>query len=208
MIRTMMTWQAARRRWRKWYKGILYQVSCDQLGCPDTKADSYQAANAWWTAKKAEIDSQKPACKFASEIKTLEQRRDWLRAHGQADQAAGYTGLIKDLSDGKLDDLHPTVVGELVHTGDRWDAVWNDRLSRDQVRVPEERLMGKQINLYLELQMARAKTRQISVPEYDQIRVCLNAFKIWVGEESMIDSISPDKVGSLVCPPTQCRHQH
>ena len=53
--------------------------------------------------------------------------------------------------------------------------------------------MGKQINLYLELQMARAKTRQISVPEYDQIRVCLNAFKIWVGEESMIDSISPDK---------------
>src|SRR5208337_5017953 len=56
-----------------------------------------------------------------------------------------------------------------------------------------ERLMGKQINLYLELQMARAKTRQISVPEYDQIRVCLNAFKIWVGEESMIDSISPDR---------------
>ena len=60
MIRTMMTWQAARRRWRKWYKGILYQVSCDQLGCPQTKADSYQAANAWWSAKKTEIDNQNP----------------------------------------------------------------------------------------------------------------------------------------------------
>ena len=57
MIRTMMTWQAARRRWRKWYKGILYQVSCDQLDCPQTKADSYQAANAWWSAKKTEIDN-------------------------------------------------------------------------------------------------------------------------------------------------------
>src|SRR5271165_2137627 len=58
MIRTMMTWQAARRRWRKWYKGVLYQISCDQLDCPQTKADSYQAANAWWSAKKAEIDSE------------------------------------------------------------------------------------------------------------------------------------------------------
>jgi len=193
MIRTLMTWQAARRQWRKWYKGILYQVSCDQLDCPQTKADSYQAANAWWSAKKTEIDNQQPSGKWSHEIKTLEQRRDWLRTHGLADQATGYTSLINDLSEGKMDDLHPSVVGELVHAGDRSDAVWNDRLSRDQPRVPEERLMGKQINLYLELQMARAKTRQISVPEYDQIRVCLNAFKIWVGEESMIDSISPDR---------------
>ena len=66
MIRTLMTWQAARRRWRKWYKGILYQVSCDQLGCSDTKADSYQAANAWWTAKKAEIDSQQARGEMSS----------------------------------------------------------------------------------------------------------------------------------------------
>src|SRR5947209_2402451 len=183
MIRTMMTWQAARRRWRKWYKGILYQVSCDQLGCSDTKAESYQAANAWWTAKKAEVDSQPSSGKWANEIKTLEQRRDWLRAHGQADRAAGYSALIKEFADGNMDDLHPSIAEAIVHSDLTGDAVWQDRLSRDQPRVPEERLMGRQINLYLDLQMARAKNRQISVPEYDQIRVCLNAFKNWVGEE-------------------------
>jgi integrase len=193
MIRTMMTWQAPRRRWRKWYKGLLYQVSCDQLGCTDTKADSYQAANAWWMAKKAEIDSQQPSGKWSYEIETLEKRRDWARAHGEAEQAAGYTGLINDLSHDMMDDLPSSIVRSMVFPSDQSNAVWQDRLSRDQLRVPEERLMGKQIKSYLELQMARAKTKHISVPEYDQIRVCLNAFTTWVGEESMIDSISPDR---------------
>src|SRR5208337_2751456 len=125
MIRTMMTWQAARRRWRKWYKGVLYQISCDQLDCPQTKADSYQAANAWWSAKKAEIDSEPSSGKWSYEIKTLEQRRDWLRAYGYADQAAGYTALIKTLSDGSMDDADPLLVSNLVHPGDRLEAVWN-----------------------------------------------------------------------------------
>ncbi len=172
---------------------MLYQVSCDQLDCPQTKADSYQAANAWWSAKKAEIDSEPSSGKWSYEIKTLEQRRDWLRAHGQEDRAAGYSAFIKEFADGNMDDLHPSYVEALAQTDLTGDAVWRDRLSQDQPRVSEERLMGQQIGRYLDFQMARAKNKQISVPEYDQIRVCLTAFKTWVGEESMIDSISPDK---------------
>ena len=55
-----MTWQSGRRRWRKWYKGILYQVTPANLGCEETKEGSYQKANAWWLAKKAEVDGQRP----------------------------------------------------------------------------------------------------------------------------------------------------
>ncbi len=193
MIKPKMTWEPAKGRWRKMYRGKIYTISCDALGCPGNKADSYQTANAWWTAKKAEIDNQQPSGKWSHEIRTLEQRRDWVRAHGQADKASGYTSLIRDLSGGKMDDLHSSIVAQMIHPSDQADAVWNDRLSRDQPRVPEERLMGKQIDRYLEFQMARAKNNQISVPEYDQIRVCLNAFRIWVGEECLIDSVSPDR---------------
>lgn len=55
-----MTWVASRRGWMKEYKGKKYAVSCRQLGMPEdkeNKADSYQAANAWWDAKKKEIDA-------------------------------------------------------------------------------------------------------------------------------------------------------
>jgi len=142
MIKPKMTWEPAKTRWRKMFRGKIYTISCDALGCPGTKAESYQEANAWWNAKKAEIDNQQPVGKWSHEIKTLEQRRNWLLAHGQSDQAAGYTSVIEDLSDGTMDDLHPSIVGELVHPGDRLDAVWQDRLSRDDSLVPQERLMS------------------------------------------------------------------
>src|SRR5262245_5525392 len=58
--RPFMTWEPGPRRWRKLYRGKLFTVSCRQLGVPDTKNDSYQAANAWWVARRAEIDGQKP----------------------------------------------------------------------------------------------------------------------------------------------------
>jgi hypothetical protein len=46
-------------RWVKMYKGDRYRISCADLGIPQarwTKEDSYQAANAWWTKKRAELD--------------------------------------------------------------------------------------------------------------------------------------------------------
>src|SRR5436189_74056 len=37
-----MTWVAGSRRWRKLYKGKWYSVSCRQLGCEETKKESWQ----------------------------------------------------------------------------------------------------------------------------------------------------------------------
>ena len=61
----LMSWEPKQRLWRKMYKGKRYVISCQQLGVRETKDGSYQAANAWWPAKRAEIDGQRaapPAC--------------------------------------------------------------------------------------------------------------------------------------------------
>jgi integrase len=57
-----MSWDSKQARWVKMHKGERYTVSCSALGVPPTKEGSYQAANAWWTIKRAEIDAvSKPA---------------------------------------------------------------------------------------------------------------------------------------------------
>src|SRR5436190_8967083 len=56
-----MTWMAPTRRWCKKYKRNMYFVSCRQLGRPETKEGSAQAANDWWEAKQKEIDGAPPA---------------------------------------------------------------------------------------------------------------------------------------------------
>src|SRR5262249_51180759 len=52
-----MSWDGPRGRWVKMYKGQRYTVACSVLGVPAAKDASYQAANRWWEAKKAEIDA-------------------------------------------------------------------------------------------------------------------------------------------------------
>src|SRR5690242_19766500 len=52
-----MTWIPSRRGWMKEYRGKKYSISCRQLNVPETKADSYQAANDWWAAKEAELSA-------------------------------------------------------------------------------------------------------------------------------------------------------
>src|SRR5271157_106385 len=166
MIRTSMTWEAPKRRWRKMYKGHIYTISCDALGCPPTKAESYQAANQWWIDKKAELESQKPTCEFSHEVKTLEHRRDWLRKHGYPEHARAYGELAADIEQGKYDNLHPSIVGQMISGGERFDAVWHDRLTRDEIsRVPENRLVGWQIERYLDIQLARYQAAEIGVSE-------------------------------------------
>jgi integrase len=57
-----MSWDGKNRRWLKEYtppsgQRKKYAVSCRQLGVPESKDASYQAANRWWEAKKAELDA-------------------------------------------------------------------------------------------------------------------------------------------------------
>jgi integrase len=51
-----MSWEPAKKRWRKVVGPKVYTVTCRALGCPATKEASYMAANRWWTAKQAELE--------------------------------------------------------------------------------------------------------------------------------------------------------
>jgi integrase len=53
----LMSWDPAQLRWCKTYKSQRYTVACSVLGAPATKEGSYQKANEWWVAKRAEVDS-------------------------------------------------------------------------------------------------------------------------------------------------------
>src|SRR3954453_14098616 len=76
-----MTWEPGPRRWRKVYRGNTYTVSCRQLGVPETKEASYQAANAWWKSKRYEIDGQKPPHPHAAYLSDLSRRQVWASRH-------------------------------------------------------------------------------------------------------------------------------
>jgi len=44
----MMSWQPDKKRWRKFYQGKWYFVSCTQLGTAPNRQASRTAANSWW----------------------------------------------------------------------------------------------------------------------------------------------------------------
>lgn len=76
-----MTWEQAKTRWRKMYKGKLYVVSCEQLKAPlPTKAASYRLANAWWEKKLAELTAPSPEQRARDSFKIIDLEERIARA--------------------------------------------------------------------------------------------------------------------------------
>ena len=51
-----MVWEGSPNfRWTKMYRRTRYRVTCEELGVPRTKEDSYLAANCWWHAKRCAL---------------------------------------------------------------------------------------------------------------------------------------------------------
>lgn len=74
----LMTW-TDQKRWMKKYQGTNYSRSCKQLGCPETKEDSYHMANAWWEWKEAELNGKmnRPAPKL-HELPEQARAKTWI----------------------------------------------------------------------------------------------------------------------------------
>jgi hypothetical protein len=73
----LMAWEPTRRRWWKQYRNNRYVVSCRQLKAPETKEGSYRAVNAWWLAKRAEVDGHTEPAEHQHILDELALRRDW-----------------------------------------------------------------------------------------------------------------------------------
>lgn len=112
--RCLMTWEPRKHRWRKMFQGRLYTISCVQLGCPETKVDSHQAANAWWGKKKLEIEGA-PQSPHEHILTDLELEQDLARNLGalpEAEEIHQKIMLVRAMEDEASTDIEAMLVGD------------------------------------------------------------------------------------------------
>jgi integrase len=200
-INDLMTWEPKKDRWRKLYKGKLYTISCQKLGVPATKEASYKAANAWWQAKKCEIDGETP---FVAVIDELKKRRDWLLSHGEAGRAADYDTAISDVIEWKPDDVQVDTARQEVSlpVSDVWQRiaspspeVWEDRIERDRPEsTPDDKTIKAQTERWLAVQEVKVKAGTLAPGTLRNNADCLRYFRNFMGDLTPVKNINEDRL--------------
>ncbi len=193
MINNTMTWEPAKARWRKMYRGRMFTVSCSRLGCPPTKVGSYKAANDWWVAKRAEIDGQTPAHPHEWVLRSLADRLAWAQGHGKADMARSIRQDVEMLEGDRDGDVHPSIAFSLLG-GQVAQAVWQDRLEGQKVApTPQDRTIAGQVARWVGLQKARAGAGEIVPAEAENRRHAITHFETWIGRDMPLGAINEAK---------------
>jgi integrase len=215
-----MSWEPVRRRWWKQYRGRRYLVSCRQLGTRETKDASYQAANAWWLAKKIEIDGQHPN---ADRIREQRRRLEWSQQHGRADLIQELRSLIAQLEDdmGRSEPVTaPSPLSHLltVESAESYrqlcesvgksspvadvveevieERIWQERLSDLDQResVPDQdRSVAHQVQLWLDDLRTRVTAGQFGPGELRGQISYIRHFVTYLGEQTLIDAIDEER---------------
>lgn len=175
-------------RWRKWHNGKLYQVTCRELNAPASKAESYQAANAWWGRKRAEIELQAEATHpHAGAIRQLERKVEWFRQH-DPDKAEP---LRRHLETVRADLEDPCMLFDAPDSPSEW-AVWQERF-KDTAPEITARTIGAHRDRFLELEKARHDSGDLSASQFALTRLCLNGFCQWIGPGNDPGIVTPDR---------------
>jgi integrase len=215
-----MSWEPVRRRWWKQYRGRRYLVSCRQLGTRETKEASYQAANAWWQAKKIEIDGQHPN---ADRIREQRRRIQWAQQHDRADLIQGLRSLIAQLEDDVGRSEPVTAPSPLAHWLSAESAesyrqlcesvgtvnpvadvveevieerIWRERLSDSDQRgsVPDQdRSVAHQVQLWLDDLRTRVAAGQFGPGELRGQTSYIRHFVAYLGEQTPVDAIDEER---------------
>lgn len=180
------TFKGRHTRWRKDYKNVTYTVNCSDLGLPEdqwTELGSYQAANQWWIAKKAEIDGRKGKKAVPPQVEailsSLKQKLEYCQQHGLGAEASAYAAAIADAeqkvaeNDFNIAETDPLTVARLELAGLAGftapadldpttlnvqfgsDALWEDRLRRGRAVEASKRL-GTYLDKWYQLVHQRA----------------------------------------------------
>jgi integrase len=148
-------------RWVKMYKGTRYRVSCADLGVARarwSKDESYREANAWWAAKKAELEAAHP---HREELDELARKLAYLKAHDLPEEVPAIELAAANTEQAQPDDPLPVppdmtdlldalrkagctipqgiddrVLRELAPSA----GLWADRFRRDPQDAPERTL--------------------------------------------------------------------
>ncbi len=169
--RYQMTWKASTRRWRKMHRGKLYTVSCRQLGTPETKEDSWRAANEWWERQLATPDQDERVAR-ATQVSRLVQ--DFAKLDDQARREA----VEALLGVGAYDSLKSQA---------------NRILAGMDTPLPE-RTVKAQVEAWTTLLRGVCQSGQMSEGRYDAYCRKIRPFVEWVGAESAIDIIDEAKL--------------
>ena len=199
-----MTWDIHRGRWRKIYKGKLYYFAPKS----GDKASTYRAANAWWRARRAELEHS-PTSPLASEAISMRQKMlDYLALEDNAEDGQLSLRLeqeIKLLKSGAEINGPPGITFDPTSSMSMGDKIeWIDRVAivekhdewTGKTPVIEDRTVGALAGRYSALERVRYESGEIKIGTWSQERGCLFAFRDWVGAGRDAASIGADKYES------------
>lgn len=196
----------------KEYRGRHYAVSCRQLAVHATKEASSAAANAWWEAKRAELDAlSTPDPVLEVAIRNHRAVAEWFKKNEvAADEQQFYDLVIERLkkleivqADGgrfrqALDAGIPAGFNGLDPVYENWSSeirdiikteIWRDRIKQQQ-RTQHRgddgvQTIGTAIRTFLE-----KRKLAVSPSCYVQYRCCLFHFQEWIGVGTKIKEIT------------------
>jgi integrase len=186
------------------YKGKIFTVTCRDLGCLATKESSYRAANAWWTAKRAELDHLPLDDRVPESVAIREKMLDYLalepgedrqtRTRLQGEIEALKSGARINKPDGvAFDPTAALPVAEKIAWMDRIATVEKHHEWTGKTEVPVDRTIGALADKYAELERSRYEGGEISIATWAQERACLMVFRDQVGSTQDVSVLTGDR---------------
>jgi integrase len=202
-----MSWDGPRGRWVKMYKGQRFTVACSVLGVPPTKDQSYQAANRWWEAKKAEIDSAnrpaplpmtpleqtalavfKPPEEWEDVIQTFRERG----IDNEQGLAVPLWHLFnhhlaagRPLPERMIQNLPPARIQQLEDAG---------KAIRGEPTAAADKTLAAHAEAWMRSQAALVDAGQMTAARVANNRTCLEHFKTFLGPQSAVAAIDGPKL--------------
>ncbi len=186
-----MTWIASQHRWTKMYKGTRYYISPKELGTLPTQADSLPAANAWWEAKRAEIDgaSKKPVPGSPAAQKALLEAWAGQPMETTADAAI----LMSDLLANITTPIPPEVTAAFLGPAEAERLKQGVATLLDAPPALTERSVGTLANTWLGAEANRVRAGKLGLSRQNMNRILLMHFVEWLHRATPVEEINEAK---------------
>ena len=213
-----MSWISSTRRWMKMFHGKRYVISCRQLGVQETKDGSWRAANAWWDAKRAELEAaaKPPAHQLTEKIvdaldegaggELMDQMNKGMAA--QALMLAIHSAVGRPLTTAADIEEAGKEIAEKVREGQlpsdlfaRFESPflrtdWGKRFNLlfEGAKVPVDRTVAGQVKRWIATQQALVGAGKITPDRADNNRICLLHFRDFLGSGSPLEAINEESI--------------
>jgi integrase len=190
-----MTYVQGRNGWMKKYKGEMYAVSCKQLGAPPTKDQSWMQANAWWEAKKAEIDAAERAEKETPEAKAEAKITAALATLSSEE----LTALMVKARSAESVCMMQAVAGaeggmDFLVNKELESGLVSAAVNAVSPNAPVGRSMAEQVQSWLTILQASVRQGLMHTGRWESYERHVKMFSSWIGETKPIDVITATKL--------------